>query len=382
MFRRIIIPPDWQHAYEINQRHTEKNLVVAASWTGIIVTAISLIFHEFRGVHGNLHNLETLVRMPVALVATVILIIINSPRLHVRPVFLISGLTLTVMVMALSLFLIHALHSPTTLHQSANVMMICFFAVSVLSIRGYRQWLMIFMAPLLLFFCIMWVQGLSIRQHIPFLFSPLMMIFVGAAVCRALNQLRRSEFVSSQQLKNMASTDQLTGLLNRHAAHTSLEQLKTRHARHGHPFCLIMGDLDNFKYVNDICGHHTGDEVLKETARRLKDAIRNGDIICRWGGEELLVVLPDTGLGSAMAVAEKLRAAISDYAIEVGSVTLEQTISLGVACHRDGESLTATIVRADNGTYLAKKKGRNCIANVEKGNPDQPSSLHVLGQTP
>jgi len=108
-----------------------------------------------------------------------------------------------------------------------------------------------------------------------------------------------------------------------------------------------------------------GDEVLIETAQRLKNHVRAGDIVCRWGGEELLVLLPDTELDNALAVAEKLRIAVGGPAMTVGSVTIQQTISFGVACYRGGEHIDATIMRADSGLYLAKQNGRNRVESVE-----------------
>ncbi|UQG62521.1 GGDEF domain-containing protein [Marinobacter sp. M3C] len=203
------------------------------------------------------------------------------------------------------------------------------------------------------------------------------MIFVGMVVSGSLSQLRRSEFLTRQQLKSLASTDQLTGLLNRHAIHMSLEQLVARYARHGHPFSLVLGDLDKFKRVNDSYGHNVGDGVLIETASRLQDHVRAGDIVCRWGGEELLVVLPDTELGSALAVAEKLRCAIGGTPMAVGGHSIEQTISFGVACYSNGEQIDTTIMPADSALYLAKQSGRNRVMSVEPG-ADVPSSIPAV----
>ncbi|MCL1478183.1 MULTISPECIES: GGDEF domain-containing protein [unclassified Marinobacter] len=215
------------------------------------------------------------------------------------------------------------------------------------------------------------------KQLIPFLFDPLVMIFVGMVVSGSLSQLRRSEFLTRQQLKSLASTDQLTGLLNRHAIHMSLEQLVARYARHGHSFSLILGDLDKFKRVNDSYGHNVGDGVLIETASRLQDHVRAGDIVCRWGGEELLVVLPDTELDSALAVAEKLRCALGGVPMAVGGHSIEQTISFGVACYSNGEQIDTTIMRADSALYLAKQGGRNRVVSVEPG-ADVPSSIPAV----
>jgi two-component system cell cycle response regulator len=329
-----------------------------------LITAILVIYQinpDQRGIHENVHVIETLLRAPVLLVALFTLFVHYTKKPKVDPGLLLRVIALSVMGLSLSLFVVHALYSPDTLYQMSNVLMIGFFGVSMLSVRGLEQWWMFFVIPLALFFTALAIMGPELKPFIPFLFDPLVMIVVGMVVSGSLSQLRRSEFLTRQQLKSLASTDQLTGLLNRHAVHTSLEQLVARYARHGHPFSLILGDLDMFKRVNDNYGHYVGDEVLIETAQRLKNHVRAGDIVCRWGGEELLVLLPDTEL----AVAEKLRIAVGGPAMTVGSVTIQQTISFGVACYRGGEHIDATIMRADSGLYLAKQNGRNRVESVE-----------------
>jgi diguanylate cyclase (GGDEF)-like protein len=328
-----------------------------------------------RGIHGNVHIIETLLRAPVLLVALFTLFAHYVKKPKVDSGLLLRVIALSVMGLSLSLFVVHATYSPDTLYQMSNVLMIGFFGVSILSVRGLEQWWILFVIPLMLFFAALAIMGLEFKQLIPFLFDPLVMIFVGMVVSGSLSQLRRSEFLTRQQLKSLASTDQLTGLLNRHAIHTSLEQLVARHARHGHPFSLILGDLDKFKRVNDNYGHNVGDEVLIETAQRLTNHVRTGDIVCRWGGEELLVLLPDTELDNALAVAEKLRIAVGDPAMTLGSVTIQQTISFGVACYRGGEHIDATIMRADSGLYLAKQSGRNRVESSES------DILHAGGAT-
>jgi len=324
-FRRTPIPPQWQSAYEGFLRQVEKQLALIAGWLITVILVIYQVNPSQRGIYGNIHIIETLLRAPVLLVALFTLFVHYTKKPKVNPGLLLRVIALSVMGLSLSLFVVHALYSPDTLYQMSNVLMIGFFGVSILSVRGLEQWWMFFVIPLTLFFAALAIMGLEFKQLLPFLFDPLVMIFVGIVVSGSLSQLRRSEFLIRQQLKSLASTDQLTGLLNRHAIHISLKQMVARHARHGHPFSLILGDLDMFKRVNDNYGHYVGDEVLIETAQRLKNHVRAGDIVCRWGGEELLVLLPDTKLDNALAVAEKLRVAVGGPAMTAGCILPSRT---------------------------------------------------------
>ncbi|MBQ0764267.1 GGDEF domain-containing protein [Marinobacter psychrophilus] len=367
IFHRTPIPPKWQSTYEDFLCQVEKQIALVAGWLITVILVIYQVNQNQRGIDGNIHIIETLLRAPVMLVALFTLFVHYTKKPKVDPGLLLRVIALSVMGLSLSLFVAHALYSPDTLYQMSNVLMIGFFGVSMLSVRGLEQWWTLFIIPLMLFFAALVIVDLKFKQLLPFLFDPLVMIFVGMVVSRSLTQLRRSEFLTRQQLKSLALTDQLTGLLNRHAIHTSLEQLVARYARHGHPFSLILGDLDKFKRVNDSYGHNVGDDVLIETANRLQDHVRAGDIVCRWGGEELLVVLPDTELDSALAVAEKLRCAVGEAPMAAGGHSIKQTISFGVTCYHNDEHIDTTIMRADSALYLAKEGGRNRAASVEPG---------------
>jgi two-component system cell cycle response regulator len=367
IFHRTPIPPKWQSTYEDFLCQVEKQIALVAGWLITVILVIYQVNQNQRGIDGNIHIIETLLRAPVMLVALFTLFVHYTKKPKVDPGLLLRVIALSVMGLSLSLFVAHALYSPDTLYQMSNVLMIGFFGVSMLSVRGLEQWWTLFIIPLMLFFAALVIVDLKFKQLLPFLFDPLVMIFVGMVVSRSLSQLRRSEFLTRQQLKSLALTDQLTGLLNRHAIHTSLEQLVARYARHGHPFSLILGDLDKFKRVNDSYGHNVGDDVLIETANRLQNHVRAGDIVCRWGGEELLVVLPDTELDSALAVAEKLRCAVGETPMAAGGQSIKQTISFGVTGYHNGEHIDTTIMRADSALYLAKEGGRNRAASVEPG---------------
>ncbi|HQL00926.1 MAG TPA: diguanylate cyclase [Smithellaceae bacterium] len=167
---------------------------------------------------------------------------------------------------------------------------------------------------------------------------------------------------AEQMLLSMAATDPLTGLLNRREGYRRIEAEHARAARSGKPLCAIMLDIDHFKMINDTHGHLTGDDVLKWLAAVLKKTLRTSDILCRYGGEEFLVVVPETTIETARHLAERLREIVEQNEIILnGSIRLRLTISLGVADLKTGESYEHLIFRADQALYAAKNAGRNRV---------------------
>ncbi|MDR6431949.1 PleD family two-component system response regulator [Brucella pseudogrignonensis] len=163
----------------------------------------------------------------------------------------------------------------------------------------------------------------------------------------------------------MAVTDSLTGLHNRRYLDTHMPVLLTRATGRERPLTVIMIDFDHFKRVNDQYGHDGGDDVLREFAARLRKKIRGMDVMCRYGGEEFAIVLPDTDLAAAAAVAERIRDAVSEepFLLAGGKHQIAMTISIGIASLRlmGGDTVEALFARTDAALYEAKKKGRNRI---------------------
>lgn len=165
-----------------------------------------------------------------------------------------------------------------------------------------------------------------------------------------------------ERLESCAQHDGLTGLFNRRYLDGLLESEFSRFQRYGRPFCLLMIDLDHFKEVNDRLGHQAGDEVLRVVARRVCDGIRATDVAARYGGEELAVMLAETSLSDALPLAERLRAAIADRPIAVGSAPLEVTASIGAAdTNPQTQTLVQLVEAADAALYRAKRQGRNRV---------------------
>ncbi|WP_201352710.1 diguanylate cyclase [Hydrogenimonas urashimensis] len=161
-----------------------------------------------------------------------------------------------------------------------------------------------------------------------------------------------------QKLDTMAHTDNLTGTVNRHRGMELLEAEIDRARRYGKRFSILFFDIDNFKKINDTYGHAMGDKVLTQTSRSIKSSLRSTDTLIRWGGEEFLILLPETALGDAVHLAQKLRQCIEQ---RNGDIPLPVTASFGATEWIPGESFDTLISRADAKMYEAKRQGRNRI---------------------
>jgi diguanylate cyclase (GGDEF)-like protein len=124
---------------------------------------------------------------------------------------------------------------------------------------------------------------------------------------------------------------------------------------------VAMLDADHFKTINDSHGHQTGDEVLRAISERCRRILRSNDVFGRYGGEEFVIVFPETKLADAGAIAERLRATIAEDPIKVGDKTLGVTVSIGLAAHAPGQDLDGLFQRADAALYAAKQDGRNLV---------------------
>ena len=172
--------------------------------------------------------------------------------------------------------------------------------------------------------------------------------------------------ISNRRLQEAALTDPLTGLPNRRQAIETMQAEWAAATRHSRAFAVMIVDLDGFKTINDTHGHDVGDIALRQAAETLRAALRTQDLICRTGGDEFLVLCPDTDLKAAMLVAERLRVAVQARPVETGGPQIFLTASLGVAMRvPDMDNVDALIKCADDGVYRAKQRGRNCIAALQ-----------------
>ncbi|MGR5147130.1 sensor domain-containing diguanylate cyclase [Photobacterium alginatilyticum] len=163
-----------------------------------------------------------------------------------------------------------------------------------------------------------------------------------------------------EQLEHRANYDGLTELINRRAISEILDQQFRSHQALSLPLCCVLIDIDDFKSINDQHGHHTGDEVLKQFAATCRNNIRQSDHIGRWGGEEFVLLLPDTSIEQAELIAQRLRKDVARQAITTTNSQLGFTISLGIAAlTHDDHSVTHLLSRADKALYEAKRNGKN-----------------------
>ena len=200
-------------------------------------------------------------------------------------------------------------------------------------------------------------------------------------LARARTQIRKRRYTDHlrdnvQHSIEMSITDALTGLHNRRYMETHLTTLAEQAAGRGKPLALMMLDIDFFKSINDSYGHDAGDDVLREFAVRMRKSIRGIDLACRYGGEEFVIVMPETDLHVAGMVAERLRRSIANepFAVHKGDRRLDVTVSIGLSTlEQKGEPLSDVLKRADTALYRAKNDGRNRVVTLAP--PNLPGQL-------
>ncbi|MDH5784867.1 MAG: GGDEF domain-containing protein [Chromatiales bacterium] len=176
------------------------------------------------------------------------------------------------------------------------------------------------------------------------------------------NVLTRKMEKDYKKIEMLSNTDKLTQLYNRTMLDSILEGAVSNAIRYNQAFSIILMDLDKFKLVNDTYGHIVGDSVLQKMAEILRQHVRSSDSVGRWGGEEFLVILPNTTKDGAVKLAEKLRKIFAEYKFEkVG----QKTVSFGVASYRPGDDADSFLTRADKCLYHAKAAGRNCVTDED-----------------
>ncbi len=179
----------------------------------------------------------------------------------------------------------------------------------------------------------------------------------------ALNNSRISgELVQkANELELLSKTDPLTGIYNRRYIIEKMEEERARFRRYGKPFSLIILDIDFFKRVNDNLGHDCGDYVLAEVARLLRQTLREQDCLARWGGEEFLILLPETDAAGSEVLAERLRAGVEERDFAYNGKRVSITLTMGICQFGEGITIDEAIRKADNALYEGKNQGRNCV---------------------
>ncbi len=193
-------------------------------------------------------------------------------------------------------------------------------------------------------------------------------LYIAVAIGLAFGFFWMTTSMLMSELEHMASTDPLTRLYNRRVFLKWCEKELLRSQRSGMSFSVLMVDLDHFKRVNDNFGHQTGDEVLCAAVEQMQDSVRGIDVLCRWGGEEFAVLLPNAPREATRIVAERIRENIQKVTLSAARTpaqidqAFQLTVSIGAATYRDlDDGLTAMIQRADQALYEAKNAGRNRV---------------------
>jgi len=264
--------------------------------------------------------------------------------------YLIGGPARPVALILLFVILMFALLTVTFRQMArASALAVLVFGVASLGVVGREGGQPLVVELQVLYFCVL-----------------LIILSCACVLVRQLSLLReraahaRHDLAEAMaKLHGQVIRDELTGLFNRRHMHKLLRIEQNRADRSGFPWCVAMIDLDLFKRVNDEHGHAVGDEVLRSTAQVLSGGLRGADQVARWGGEEFLVMFPDTDSDDACQVLERIGQALSRTQVSPTVPDLRVTFSAGVTRHLADEPLAHTIDRADHALYRAKASGRN-----------------------
>ena len=213
--------------------------------------------------------------------------------------------------------------------------------------------------------------GIKADRLLPYGFLAIMLAMAVSLANRFTSMLNRLEHAVEQRtaqlseanarLARAASVDPLTGLLNRRGFLERATAEIQRVGRSGRSFIVVLADIDNFKRFNDRHGHACGDHVLRRSAATLQEGVRDVDQVARWGGEEFILLLPETTLEGGAILTEKLRATIAGRQLQYADKRLTITMTFGISSYRKGETLDSCIARADTALYRGKEQGRNKV---------------------
>lgn len=198
-----------------------------------------------------------------------------------------------------------------------------------------------------------------------------------ASANRQIEEKNAALSAAYDEMEKLAKTDPLTGLINRRAFYEIVNYEQHRQLRSGEVHSFVLADIDHFKKINDSLGHETGDEVLMWVSSQLKGLIRKQDVVCRWGGEEFILFLPNTRDGGAGRLAEKIRSNLEHSAFGSNGNSLRVTMTLGVAEWMPGDLPRHAINQADEALYAGKTDGRNCVRHSRQKGFDSAGDLSL-----
>lgn len=189
------------------------------------------------------------------------------------------------------------------------------------------------------------------------IFVPILLVGYVTTLLAADIQYAREELIL------LSDTDEMTGLKNRRAFKSELSNEVKKGARYKRPFSLMMLDADNLKQVNDQYGHGIGDKLIVTLARTIQESLRSTDVLARYGGDEFIVMLPETSANRAIEVAERIRLGVENTSFSADGDRVSSTLSIGISCFPDDSGDSEDIIdRADQALYESKRKGRNTVS--------------------
>ncbi len=281
-----------------------------------------------------------------------------------------------------------------TAHEVLLMILILVMTIAVCNLRGRQSWIVCSYAMVLMSGVIGWMSWTQPEVYPPrveigcwiiviFNLPTVMLMGTHLSKLRARLSKQRGELTDAvKRLGELATHDELTGLHNRNHMNEMLAHYARRHAECGEMFTVALIDLDHFKRINDRYGHAIGDDALRTFARQAGDTLRNIDVIARWGGEEFLVLCPQTSPDQALIGLERLRRVFNDLTVSPQAPELRATFSAGLSTPAPGESIEGMLARADAALYEAKHAGRNRIClQCPATNPPAVSQSASTAQT-
>lgn len=298
--------------------------------------------------------LDRLVFLALTISLSIVIKYIKSPAWFYRCITLYE-----IMASLLFIFTFHQYESPNFLIQSFGVMLIILGLFLVPNKWIYTIFVCVLLSTLFFSICINILKPIKTSElYAGVVYTWLVIIFMGVSSLR-INKYKRIQYISNKELLKLSTLDPLTGIYNRLKFDEELDKFISLSKRYNNELSIILFDIDNFKKINDDFGHLTGDMVLVDTAKMVRDSIRDTDIFARWGGEEFVILLPNTNKIKGLELAERLHRMISKHPFpRIGQVTC----SFGVTSLSREDNGDSLVNRADNLLYKAKDRGKNQIA--------------------
>lgn len=357
---------------ELKCRETEQEFVDYSMKRSLSVTRVLILFSGiilvlwwllelFRAIDDVCLLYSLLLRLVVFAVSAVLFFTLKN----IKKNNILNALMLGYMIIYVAAYTIIGLMLPkSNTYEVLLTFILIFSGMLLLQIR----WIFLVIGGVILSaIYILIVTALNASDSDYNLFNGMLLFFVGLAFIATSSYLtnvnKRAEFIERKKLEAESVTDRLTGAFNRNRLDQALNEWISLHVRYNLPFSVIMFDLDNFKQVNDRYGHIVGDQVLCDCVAKVRSAIRNQDILARWGGEEFIVLLPQTKKKPAVELAERIRHRLENFEHpSAGKVTC----SFGVTQANQDDTAGILMERVDALLYHAKINGRNRVESQEE----------------